>query len=335
MASLRLRLVIISLIGLLTVSVGSFTPACQVCHDIATTSGRRLHRRKDVKTHVQPPGQRSLEPFPGLLYSSPRSENFSSDPSNNDSNTTINWPTVLFLGTISSLYWYWMVLAAAAVANDWLGSALVPDFVPLVPGWPPSDQDLQPVIEDSFHFFYLSELLHNQDAPEVNPIRLAAFNIDEAWIFAYLIALWRDPKRLPRPILLISWLALGINLTNAFLAPYLLVTEFNRGTNNENNDAGAPNPGKNPIVAALFGAITIMVVTYALSQTLSAGPEAWHEFGSLVARDRTYLAFCVDLPLFSIFQPILLSRVKGKSDLQTIDYVPILGLVAWLFSKEN
>jgi len=267
------------------------------------------------------------------LYSTTRND----DNDNNSSKAAINWLAVLFLGTISSLYWYWMVLAAAAVANEWPGSAWVPDAIPLVPGWPPSETDLQPVIEDSFHFFYLSELLQNSEAPVVNPLRLAAFNVDEAWIFAYLIALWKDPQRLPRPILLGLWLILGINLTNAFLAPYLLVTEFN--TNNQQSSTRTTIPGKNPIVAPLFGAIATAVVGYAVVQTIGADAQAWEEFQNLVVSDRTYLAFCVDLPLFAIFQPIILSRIKNSSNgnpqLEALDYVPIVGLVRWIFSKTN
>jgi hypothetical protein len=76
-----------------------------------------------------------------------------------------------------------MVFSSFAAAQGWPG---VPDILPLHPGWPPSDADLQPVLEDSFHFFYLSDLIGNEDAPYVQPIRLAAFNVAEAWIFAFL-----------------------------------------------------------------------------------------------------------------------------------------------------
>jgi hypothetical protein len=58
----------------------------------------------------------------------------------------------------------------------------------------------------------------------------------------------------------------------------------------------------------------------------------WTEFAHLVQTDRTYLAFCVDLGLFSIFQPLVLARVKS---LQTIDFAPFLGLMAWLFRPDQ
>lgn len=272
------------------------------------------------------PSNRQLDPFLQVSPSNQKRQpcvSLHATPKygNEENSTSVNWPAVGLLASVSFLYWYYMVLASAAVANEWpLG---VPDFIPLVPGWPPSDQDLQPVLEDSFHFFYLSELLQNADAPSVNPIRLAAFNVDEAWIFVYLIALWKDPKRLPRPVLLGLWLLLGINLTNAFLAPYLLATEFR---------TESTETGKNPILSVVFGCIATAVIGYAASQCVVADSQAWTEFGELATSDRTYLAFCVDLPLFALFQPMVLSRVKA---LDAIDYVPIVGLLNWVFFSND
>jgi hypothetical protein len=56
----------------------------------------------------------------------------------------------------SFLYWYWLVLGAAAKAND---LPFIPDFLPMSPGWPPSAEDLQGPLDDAYHFFYLSELI--------------------------------------------------------------------------------------------------------------------------------------------------------------------------------
>jgi len=53
---------------------------------------------------------------------------------------------------------------------------------------------------------------------------------------------------------------------------------------------------------------------------------------NLVKADRTYSAFAVDLVLFSVFQPIILKRVRdGERDV--VDFVPWVGLGAWLFHK--
>lgn len=248
--------------------------------------------------------------------------NQSSDEKLSDENN--NWGFVATFAGIAFLYWYLLVLGAAAQANG----LPVPEFVPMTPGWPASEQDFQPVIEDSFHFFYLSELLGNESAPQVQPVRLAIFNLVEAWVFGLLPALWKDPKRLSRPILLGSWLVLGINLTNAFLAPYLMITEAKRTMLQKNIP-------KNRIVSQVFGVISAAVVSFALFQVATVATTAdWNEFGELVKTDRSYLAFCVDPILLSAFQPIILSRTRNGAN-EPLDYVPFVGLIGWLFSSDD
>ena len=251
------------------------------------------------------------------------SSNIGDDGDDSDSTSLLRFSA--FAG-VGALYWYLLVLGAAAKANG----LPVPDFIPMVPGWPVSDADLAPVLEDSFHFFYLSDLLQNPDAPYVSPPRLAIFNLVEAWIFAMLPALWRDSnRRLPRPVLLVSWLALGINLTNAFLAPYLALTEL-RG-DDENEDTPVQ---KNSIISGIFAAIAIAVVGHAAIESLTVATKTdWAEFIQLAKTDRSYLAFCVDPILFAFFQPLLLARIKKQSDPK--DYIPFVGLMIWLLSGET
>ena len=243
----------------------------------------------------------------------------------------INWSSFVLFSGVGFLYWYLMVFGAAAQANG----LPVPDFIPMTPGWPATDADFAPVLEDSYHFFYLSELLHNDEAPYVIPPRLAIFNIVEAWIFAMLPALWADTRRrLPRPILLLSWLVLGINLTNAFLAPYLAITELRSASSDGSNDEQQESYGSSLpslVVSRLFGAIATTVVGFALYQSVAVASAAdWSEFLKLVQTDRSYLAFCIDPLLFALFQPFILQRVKN--DLQPVDYVPFVGLLNWLFT---
>jgi len=236
------------------------------------------------------------------------------------------------LGIIAFLYWYWLVFGAAAKAN---GLPFIPDFLPMVPGWPPTEQDLQGPLEDFPHFFYLSELIGNTDAPYAPPTRLAVYNVAEAWIFGYLPALWKDPWRLPRPILLALWAILGINLTNAFLAPYLLVTAALGGDSQPPTESQLTKPvrEKNRLVSAAFGGIATAVVAYALLQTVTATTmQDWETFFQTCQQDRTYFAFVVDLVLFSILQPYILKRADGgKEENRPLDYVPLVGLLAWLF----
>ena len=241
-----------------------------------------------------------------------------------------DWSKVALFGTVGFFYWYWLVLGALIATN---GGPGIPDFLPLSPGWPPSEEDLKPVLEDSQHFFYLSELLGKTDTVYVQPVRLAAFNLVEAWMVAFLPALWKDPKRLPRPVLLVLWALLGINLTNAFLAPYLCYTEL---SSNVSETSHRPFP-KNRLVSLLFGSITTAVVWFAIIQSAAvATQDDWTNFGDLIQTDRSYLAFGVDLILFSLFQPLVLQRAGGDEyELKTSDYIPFFGLAIWLFRPEE
>lgn len=285
---------------------GGFRSQRKECHWLATTE-----RRKCPHSEIR------------MSYFGGGSE--SDDQINTNASKGNRWAKfALFSGT-GFLYWYLMVFAAAAQANG----LPVPDFIPMTPGWPTTDADFVPVLEDSYHFFYLSELLHNEHAPHVIPPRLAIFNIVEAWIFAMLPALWMDTKRrLPRPILLGSWALLGVNLTNAFLAPYLAITEL-RSSENEAEHVSASFAAM--VFLRAFTGIAASVVAYALYQSLvMATASDWSAFWELAQTDRSYLAFCVDPLLFAVFQPMILARLKSDSD--TIDYVPFVGLIAWLLS---
>ncbi len=245
--------------------------------------------------------------------------------------TSTSWSRFALFSIVGLLYWYLMVFGAAAQMNG----LPVPDFIPMTPGWPATDADLAPVLEDSYHFFYLSELLHNDAAPYVIPPRLAVFNGVEAWIFAMLPALWTDKRRrIPRPILLVSWLLLGINLTNAFLAPYLALTEIRSSSDGFDEQSlqveESPDSLLTTAFPRLFGAIAATVGGYALYQSIVVATGAdWSEFFELVKTDRSYLAFCIDPILFGIFQPLILGRVKNSTE--PIDYVPFIGLIVWLF----
>lgn len=139
---------------------------------------------------------------------------------NDDSSVSDASPiAAVTFATIAFAYWYILVFGAAAAS----AGLPVPDFIPLVPGWPPSDADLAPALEDSAHFFYIKDIFEGKDV-NVPPVRLAVFNFAEAWIFAFLPALLADAKRLPLPAVLFAWTG-GLGLTNAFLAPYLFLCE--------------------------------------------------------------------------------------------------------------
>ncbi|KAL7571425.1 hypothetical protein ACA910_019185 [Epithemia clementina (nom. ined.)] len=271
------------------------------------------------------------------------------DKKNNNYNRGRPWRVLLF-GTVSFLYWYWMVLGSWAASQGLPG---IPDWLPMHPGWPPSEADLQPVLDDAPHFFYLSELLGKaaEAAPPVQPVRLAAFNIPEAWVFAFLPLLWTDAQKWQRPawLLPLLWATLGINLTNAFLAPYLFSTEVVSSNPQQEEETTttttrrSANPSrKNWFLAVPFGIIASAVVGNALLQLTTVATSAdWQEFVSLAQTDRTYLAFCLDMILFSIFQPLVLDRVRSQcrndsnsnsiiGNTSSLDAIPLVGLIAWL-----
>jgi hypothetical protein len=215
------------------------------------------------------------------------SRSMTNSKENDSRGTTTNWTNFGLFAGISVLYWYLLVFGAAAKVNG----LPVPDFIPMdTPGRPATQEDFQPLIDDSYHFFYLSELLQNKDAPYVIPPRLSVFNFVEAWIVAVLPVLWKDPKRLPRPLLLGSWLILGINLTNAFLAPYLAITELLGREEEHSKEAILP---KNRVFSSVFGGIAAAVAGYALFQSVVPRSDKCR-LGRIwgVGRDRSFV-FCV------------------------------------------
>eukprot|EP00639_Heterosigma_akashiwo_P013630 CAMPEP_0206369678 /NCGR_PEP_ID=MMETSP0294-20121207/5447_1 /ASSEMBLY_ACC=CAM_ASM_000327 /TAXON_ID=39354 /ORGANISM="Heterosigma akashiwo, Strain CCMP2393" /LENGTH=130 /DNA_ID=CAMNT_0053816493 /DNA_START=120 /DNA_END=509 /DNA_ORIENTATION=- len=107
------------------------------------------------------------------------------DCASGDQNDELQPPSLvafISFSFIAFFYWYWMIFGAAASANNF---PFIPDWLPMVPGWPPTDSDLAPAIEDSVHFFYLSDILnsieHQVGENQPPALRLGLFNIAEAW----------------------------------------------------------------------------------------------------------------------------------------------------------
>lgn len=235
------------------------------------------------------------------------------------------------------------VFGAAAEANG----LPVPSFIPLVPSWPPTDQDLAPVIEDSLHFFYISDILNYFSGDpstststvavdgvvptELPALRLAFFNLAEAWVFAFLPLLLADKKRLPLPVVLGTWFG-ALGLTNAFLAPYLAFRQLFQQNEQDGDLDETDKSNDNKILKVGFGSIASLVVGYAFFETALTtftSPGEWGTFFNLVQTDRSYLAFAVDLILFSFFQSFLLEEVSNSAD--SDEKTPFIGLMKWLF----
>lgn len=300
------------------------------------TSGAVLARR--VSTVHLTPHSKIRHDLSQLHNMSPRSDDLSS------TNTTADGSVVAagaILG-VAVLYWLYLVFGAAAASVG----IPVPDFIPLVPGWPPSDADLAPALEDSAHFFYIKDLLDSAfsssdvqgDTPPPPVVRLALFNVAEAWVFAFLPVLLADTKRLPLPVVLFTWTG-ALGLTNAFLAPYLSFREGFASFEGDETSVDKPTDkgGRNAIFSVGVGFIASTVAVYAAIACITGSSTSdWLDFAQLVTEDRTYLAFSIDLLLFSIFQPYMLNKLhiqNAEADARPpqIYNVPFVGLMAWLF----
>ena len=260
----------------------------------------------------------------------------SNDESCSSNNEVASPIAALSFATIAIAYWYLLVFGAAAAS----AGLPVPDFIPLVPSWPPSDADLAPALEDSAHFFYIKDILEGKDA-NVPPVRLAVFNFAEAWIFAFLPVLLADAKRLPIPAVFFAWTG-GLGLTNAFLAPYLFFREaFALGDDGHvdvDDNASSTKGGRNALLSVAVGVIATTVAAYAGYDCITASTASdWGDFVQVAKADRTYTAFLVDLALFSASQSFLLRRIHsqqnedGDESMPQIYDVPFVGLMSWLF----
>lgn len=103
-------------------------------------------------------------------------------------------------------------------------------------------------------------------------------------------------------------------------------------------NASSTKGGRNALLSVAFGGIATVVVTYAGYDCLTASAASnWEDFIQLARNDRTYLAFLVDLVLFSASQSFLLRRVynqhnnDGDETMPPIYNMPFVGLMAWLF----
>lgn len=140
-------------------------------------------------------------------------------------------------------------------------------------------------------------------------LRLALFNVAEAWIWAMLPLLLEDRRRCPTWLLVPVWFG-ALGLTNAFLAPYLAARELLALRSGEAGELEAEVDANSVVARGLggsvfagsFGLSAAAVAAYAALQVVTLSSDEWADFVRLCAADRTYGAFVVDLCLFSVFQ---------------------------------
>ncbi|CAE7259891.1 Tldc2 [Symbiodinium necroappetens] len=189
------------------------------------------------------------------------------------------------------------------------------------PAWAIDETTLRNVIDKSLNFFYIWPGLDTVGLPSptsllgialpsVDPLRLALFNLAEAYAFMLLpLLLWDRPKRQD----VYNWWAPAMFLTNAILLPYFAV----RGI------AGPSQVSKaKPSWAPLVGLSALAVAVVALWQSWGL----WGNFLPLVLGDRVAFAFAVDCTLFAVLQAYVFAETAGPA----WRFVPFLGLVAWL-----
>ncbi|CAE7744694.1 Oxr1, partial [Symbiodinium microadriaticum] len=217
----------------------------------------------------------------------------------------------LAFATAGAIYWYILLLSPQGQFS----------FLAGPPAWAIDETTLRNVIDESLNFFYIWPGLDTVGLPSptsllgialpsVDPLRLALFNLAEAYAFMLLpLLLWDRPKRQD----VYNWWAPAMFLTNAILLPYFAV----RGI------AGPSQVSKaKPSWAPLVGLSALAVAVVALWQSWGL----WGNFLPLVLGDRVAFAFAVDCTLFAVLQAYVFAETAGPA----WRFVPFLGLVAWL-----
>mmetsp|Transcript_68932 Transcript_68932/g.121864 ORF Transcript_68932/g.121864 Transcript_68932/m.121864 type:complete len:420 (+) Transcript_68932:30-1289(+) len=212
---------------------------------------------------------------------------------------------------------------AAAAAAYWYVLLLSPqgqfDFLVGPPAWAIDEKTMKNVVDESLNFFYIWPALNGLGLPsptsllgiaipEVDPLRLAVFNLAEAYAFMFLpLMLWDRPQRKD----VAKWWSPAMFLTNAVLLPYFSTRALEPGA-----------PGSKPSWAPVFGLTALAVAVLAFWQ-------AWGlfgGFGELIFSDRVAFAFIVDCTLFALLQGYVFSASEGP----VWRFIPFLGLAAWL-----
>ena len=217
--------------------------------------------------------------------------------------------------TAASLYWYILLLSPQG-QFPFLGGP---------PAWAIDETTLRNVIDESLNFFYIwpgldsiglpSPSTLGIQLPQVDALRLALFNVAEAYAFMLLpLLLWDRPSEKN----VYNWWAPAMFLTNAILLPYFATRAL----------AQPPQErAKKPSWSPLFGLLALLVVAVAIWQSwgLYAG------LPSLLLGDRVAFAFAIDATLFAVLQAYVFSETAGPA----WRFVPFFGLAAWLILPDE
>ncbi|CAK9006738.1 unnamed protein product [Durusdinium trenchii] len=163
--------------------------------------------------------------------------------------------TFAAFATAAGLYWYILLLSPQG-QFPFLGGP---------PAWAIDETTLRNVVDESLNFFYIWPGLDSLGLPspsslfplpEVDPLRLALFNVAEAYAFMLLpLLLWDRPERKN----VYAWWAPAMFLTNAILLPYFATRAL--------DPAGSSTSRARVAWAPLFGLVALVVLAVALWQS--------------------------------------------------------------------
>lgn len=223
--------------------------------------------------------------------------------------------TFAAFATAAGLYWYILLLSPQG-QFPFLGGP---------PAWAIDETTLRNVVDESLNFFYIWPGLDSLGLPspsslfplpEVDPLRLALFNVAEAYAFMLLpLLLWDRPERKN----VYAWWAPAMFLTNAILLPYFATRAL--------EPAGSSTSRARVAWAPLFGLVALVVLAVALWQSWGL----YANLPSLLLGDRVAFAFAVDVSLFAVLQGYVFAERPGS----WWRYVPFLGLAAWLLLPDE
>ncbi|QDZ22587.1 hypothetical protein A3770_08p51050 [Chloropicon primus] len=238
-------------------------------------------------------------------------------------------------------------LAAAVYTSALILSP--PDSLPFVPGeglfWI-KPETLEEIKGSSFNFFYVAPALQSlgidlplvpQPLPAYHPVNEALFNLVNAWSLMFLPLLLRDTKS--EGMNKTGWWSVQMFLTNAVLMPFLALRAVNSEPTVAQVKASRDKSGNHKLLSKSFGVIGAVVGAASLWWFAFARPELGGDLASRVeyferyaTTDRVAFAFCVDLCLYSIWQPFLISAVERDEGLtpDASKFVPFFGLCKWL-----
>ena len=171
--------------------------------------------------------------------------------------------------------------------------------------------------------------------PAYHPVNEALFNFVNAWSLMFYPLLLRDTKSVSLPKT--AWWSVQMFLRNAILMPFLALRASNEPT--IARVEAARSEGNHGLLSKSFGVVGAVVGVASVFWFALARPELGGDlarrvdyFANYISTDRVAFAFCVDLALYSVWQPYLISEVEKQEGLRPdpLKFVPFFGLAKWL-----